>query len=213
MSNRRELEDFLRQLRRRQHSPIVQNPYRLPGREDNLHVYLQALSQRPGRRILLVGEAPGYRGCLLTGIPFSSEALLTEPPHRFLRQLRHDLHIEGATSEATASMVWAFLAGRRTLPLFWNAFPFHPHRRGEPQSNRAPGAAEVVEGRSYLQALGRLYRPGLVAGVGNKGYAAACAAFPDLVVGRIRHPSYGGKREFNEGMRRLYRRPLSAAPG
>ena len=125
-----ELDVFLRPLRERTDSATVQNPYRRPGREANLRSYLEAMLSRPGRRMLLVGEAPGYRGCLHTGIPFSSEALLREAPHPFLARLRPALQLQGYRTEATASIAWAALVGRRTLPLFWNAFPFHPHRWG-----------------------------------------------------------------------------------
>ena len=44
-------------------------------RRHNLLLYLQQmLIFNP--QILLVGEAPGYRGCRLTGVPFTSELIL-----------------------------------------------------------------------------------------------------------------------------------------
>ena len=46
-------------------------------RRHNLTRYLSAMEQsRP--TLLLVGEAPGYRGCRLTGIPFTSSHTLVQ---------------------------------------------------------------------------------------------------------------------------------------
>lgn len=195
-----DLEQLITSLESRPPSPVVTNPYRLPHRSDNLRVYLQAMLARRGRRILLVGEAPGYRGGLLTGIPFSSTALLTRAPHPFLRALQGRIWVCGEMSEATATIVWTYLQRRRTLPLFWNAFPFHPHRESEEASNRAPTAVEVEEGQVYLQRIAALYRPERIAGLGQRGSDAAERAFPDRTVRRIRHPSHGGRADFIRGV-------------
>jgi hypothetical protein len=199
-----EVEQIIALLEDRPHSPTVTNPYRLAHRSDNLRAYLGAMLDRRQRRILLVGEALGYRGGLLTGIPFSSCSLLNLAPHPFLRSLRERIRVSGHSGEATAAMVWDYLRRRRTLPLFWNAFPFHPHLAGRETSNRAPDAAESAEGRRYLQLVWRLYRPQRVAGLGRKGTDAASRAFPDHPITHIRHPSYGGKREFVRGMDALF---------
>ena len=46
-------------------------------RRQNLRRYWQQMAiLRPS--VLLVGEAPSYRGCRLTGIPFTSEAILLD---------------------------------------------------------------------------------------------------------------------------------------
>ncbi len=200
------INQFIDALEMRQHSPTVTNPYRLPNRSDNLRHYLRELLQQPGRRVLVVGEALGYRGGLLTGIPISCERVLRERRHPFWRRLAPQLTIEGDTAEATASIVWDYLANRRRIPLFWNAFPFHPHQREELQGNRAPSAAEVAEGIPHLQALAQLYQPALIAGLGRKGTEAAQRAFPNVQVRPLRHPSYGGKQAFQQGMDRLLAR-------
>ena len=46
----------------------------------------------------------------------------------------------------------------------------------------------------------------MVAGVGRKGTLAAQAAFPEREVVALRHPSYGGKAEFERGLRLLMSR-------
>jgi uracil-DNA glycosylase len=187
-------------LEQRPHSDTVCNPYRLPGRTHNLRAYFRAIDARPGRRLLVVGEALGYRGGLGTGIPLSSSALLTHSRQPFLRALRPSLQLHDEVAEVTATIVWDYLARRRTLPLFWNAFPFHPHREGEPQSNRAPTAAEMSEGIAYLQLIRDWYQPQRLAGLGRKGAQALKRAFPGASVITLRHPSYGGKNEFIRGM-------------
>lgn len=200
-----DVDDFVESLEQQAHSRQLQNPYRLAGRSHNLRVYLEALLGQEGRRILVVGEALGYRGGLHTGIPFSSARLVQTSPHPFWRRLRRHLVVDSDCSEATASMVWDYLARRRRLPLFWNALPFHPHRQDEACSNRSPTAAEVQAGQPYLRALAEGWQPDIVAGVGAKGYQAACRALPEARVLALRHPSYGGKRAFCQGMDRLLR--------
>lgn len=194
---------FIQRLEARPHSASATNPYRLPHRSHNLRHYLQALLAQPGRRILVIGEALGYRGGLLTGIPISSERLLREADHPFWRKLAPSLNVAGDTAEATASIAWDYLANRRRIPLFWNAFPFHPCRPGEPATNRAPNAAELAEGIPYLRELAAIYQPQLIAGLGHKGSTAARRAFPEHSVRALRHPSYGGKQDFIDGMDKL----------
>ncbi|UCG25887.1 MAG: hypothetical protein JSW55_07845, partial [Chloroflexota bacterium] len=46
-------------------------------RRANLRLYLSQIAAA-GPALLLVGEAPGYRGCRLTGVPFTSEAILLD---------------------------------------------------------------------------------------------------------------------------------------
>jgi uracil-DNA glycosylase len=200
------ISEFVVDLGARPDTHGTSNPYRRIDCRLNLENYLRAMVARPGRRILVVAEALGYRGGGLTGIPISSENLLRLAPHPFLRALRESLQIDGNTSEATATMVWDTLAGRRRIPLFWNAFPFHPHRSDEPASNRAPTADEVAEGQEYLVRLADIYRPQVVAGLGGKGTAAAQRAFPGISIIQIRHPSYGGKSDCQRGMEQLLRR-------
>jgi uracil-DNA glycosylase len=190
-------------LSTRPNSPTVTNPYRRRVLQENLSHYLDAISSQKGRRILIVGEALGYRGGRLTGIPFSSERLLREAPHPFLRRLAPQLSLTSDTAEATASIVWEGLRRRRNIPLFWNAYPFHPHRANKPDSNRAPNAAEIAEGQRFLRLIIEFYQPATIAGLGRKGTAAAEKAFPENRIVALRHPSYGGKQEFLTGFNRL----------
>lgn len=199
-----DIERFILRLQTRVHSATVFNPYRDPALVNNLRHYLRAMIHWQGERCaLLVGEAPGYRGCRLTGIPFSSGELLLGGQHRFFRELAPRLDIAVIEKEASASMVWECLERRRNLPLFWNTFPFHPHREGKAQSNRAPVAQEIREGRHYLEMLIEIYQPQCFAAVGRAAENALGLLFPAQKVRYIRHPSYGGKSDFVAGMKRF----------
>ncbi|MFP5247839.1 MAG: uracil-DNA glycosylase, partial [Thermoanaerobaculia bacterium] len=121
-------------------------------RRRNLRLYLEQL-EAIGPRMLLIGEAVSYRGGRLTGIAFVSESvMLGGVDTRNGRILGADHGYRKATpgpklsTEASATMVWGTIREIEPLPLLWNAFPFHPFHPGEPLSNRAPSAAELLIG-------------------------------------------------------------------
>jgi uracil-DNA glycosylase len=134
------------------------------------------LDARRTASILLVGEAPGYRGARVSGIPFTSERQLTGT----------------GPAEATATIVWRVLAefGLLDEVLLWNVVPTHP---GTPVANRPPTAAEVKAGRVFAEELASRRR---VVCVGR----IACGA---LGGDRVRHPSHGGAGAFRAGLRDL----------
>lgn len=61
---------------------LFTNPYRDEVCKYNLLNYLQHLKSNKVD-IMLIGEAPGYRGCALTGIPFTDEIQLTYPENNY----------------------------------------------------------------------------------------------------------------------------------
>lgn len=200
-----DIDSFIDQLAAFPRSAQLANPYHAVAYRDNLRVYLRKIFAQPGRRVLLVGEALGYRGGVFTGLPFSSARLVRESRHPFWQTLRPQLQINDDLAEATASIVWEYLAGRRRIPLCWNAMPFHPHLPGQPYSNRAPSAAELKSGATFLQQLIAAYQPDRIGAVGGKAAQAIQRALPHQSFRAIRHPSYGGKQDFIQGMDRLLR--------
>lgn len=197
------IQKFIRELKQQPNTDTIGNPYQSRQLAINLRYYLEAMLSIDSPRILLVGEAPGYKGCKLTGIPFSSGEIFQRFDHPFLQQLNQKIKIKDLSGENTATIVWEYLTNKEITPLFWNSFPFHPHEAHNPLTNRAPNSKEVQQGIGYLQAIAKIYQPNLIAGVGNKGSRCAKLAFPDRNIPTIRHPSFGGKHQFITGMNSL----------
>ena len=142
-------------------------------RRARLADYLELHADAP---LLLVAEAPGFRGTRISGVPLTSE-----------RQL------SGAgPSEATATIVHRVLAelGLGQFVLLWNAVPTHPHLPGNPASNRRPTRTEVEASRPFLNALAR----------GRNVIAVGRLAESALGIPGIRHPSHGGATGFRAGL-------------
>ena len=184
--------------------PHARNPYAgetAAARRANLALYLSRMAERRPRALLL-GEAPGYRGCGATGVPFASRAILLAEPSPF--------GLFGATAgfrlaedgppwgEATATILWQTLQTLDCLPLLWNACLFHPHPPGRPEGNRAPTAAEVAAGQWATRALLALFAVERVIAVGH--VAGAALRRWGIAAVTVRHPSHGGKAEFAAGL-------------
>lgn len=142
-------------------------------RRERLHAYLEAHRDAP---LLLVGEAAGYRGTRVSGIPFTSERQLTG----------------AGPAEASATIV------RRTLTeleleehaLCWNVVPTHPHLAARHDTNRRPTHAEVEASLPFLRELAR---GRTVLAVGRLAEQVTGARY-------VRHPSHGGAAEFRAGL-------------
>jgi uracil-DNA glycosylase len=147
-------------------------------RRERLTRYLE---ERREAGILLVGEAAGYRGARVSGIPFTSERQLTGGP----------------PGEASATIVHRVLAelGLTQDVVLWNAVPTHPHLPGRPDTNRRPTAAEIAAGRRFLDELAR----------GRRVLAVGHVAESVLGGDYVRHPSRGGAGAFREGLRSALR--------
>ena len=164
-------------------------------RRENLRRYFEWIGDP---RMILIGEAPSHRGGRLTGIPFTSEAIM-------LRHLgdgfRKATPGETLSTEASATMVWATISCIEPRPLLWNAFPFHPFVRGNPLSNRAPTAEELRTGAPFLQQLIGLFPIERIVAIGN--LASRSLTSLGIAHEKVRHPSQGGKKKFVDGMARL----------
>lgn len=153
-------------------------------------------TQKP--KTLLVGEAPGYRGCRLTGIPFVSPHILAGLNERLnlangrsLQTIAEWPHIQ---REASATIVWRTIEQWQPLPLLWNVFPFHPHQPNKPQSNRTPTTKEIALGRPFLNNLLVLFPEISLVAVGKK--AANALSKWELAHTAVRHPAHGGVKQF-----------------
>jgi len=172
----------------------------------NLELYLSHMwNHRP--LVLMVGEAPGYRGSALTGVPFASEHTLmsADSPSRFLRTVDGFQRIPSSAGplkkESTSSVIWTELDQLEKLPILWAAYPHHPHRPGLVKSNRMPGAEETSQGRAIINELVQSYKVQHIVALGN----VAASVLVDNVRfrGKIRHPAHGGIPVFRNQCRSL----------
>jgi uracil-DNA glycosylase len=174
-------------------------------RRDQFRAYF---SERIGSaRLVLVGEALGYRGGHFSGIPMTSERMLlagqrvlsgiapqrTSKPQKSLRGF----------SEPTATMVWnALLELGLSSEQFvlWNAFPWHPFnaKRGL-LTNRKPSADELRQGAPILERMLELFRCETVIAMG----LVAAAQLERIGRGatRVRHPANAGAALFRKQLR------------
>jgi uracil-DNA glycosylase len=139
-------------------------------RRERLRAYLSSRAHAP---YLLVGEAAGYRGARVSGIPMTSERQLTG----------------AGPAEATATIVQRVLTelGLVDDVLLWNMVPTHP---GTDTANRAPTREEIAASRPFLDELAQGRR---VVPIGRVAHS--------VVGGRyVRHPSHGGAAAFRAGL-------------
>ena len=176
-------------------------------RRANLCLYLRAMAARRPQT-LLVMEAPGYRGCRLTGVPVTSRKVLLEglpALGMFGREAGFrdvaDARFERVYGEQSATIVWGALSALGALPFIWNAYPFHPHKLGQPLSNRKPRAPEIELGVVFLRRVLALWDFERVIAVGNVAYETVCA--DGIACQKLRHPAHGGKNDFVAGLSAL----------
>jgi len=184
-------------------------------RRENLRIYMKhILEQKPN--VLMIGEAPGYKGCRLTGVPFTSEQILIQNENIFgySKGFRISGENNNLESEQTATIVWEVLEkllnlGKDTstrhkssnVPMFWNAFPFHPFKGENTRTNRKPTGAELIAGEPFLRKIIAFSNFRTIIALGNA--ASDSLTSMQLPHTKIRHPSHGGKREFEEGLKKI----------
>jgi uracil-DNA glycosylase len=193
------LGKLLKSLRERPSSSVVFNQYRNAHTLDNLELFLDYLFEHR-HNVLIIGEAPGYKGCRLTGIPFTSGSVIRASRHEIFKRIGDKITLLQFDTEATASVFWEFFGTNRLIPILWNAFPFHPRPEGNHDSNRKPTHIEIEEGKRYLLILHQIFCPKKLCSLGRVGQAILSELFPSNEIIYVRHPSRGGKRPFIKGM-------------
>jgi hypothetical protein len=196
------LNHLLGILSERVSSDVVFNQYLDKGILNNLRLYFEYLFENP-HDIFLVGEAPGYQGCRLTGIPFTSGEVIVNSKHKFFEKIRDKIILDRVIYEPTAQVLWDFL-NNRSVPVIWNAFPFHPHKSGLLENNRKPIAKEIKEGREYLRLVFEIFKPKILCGLGRVGENALKQLFSTREIIYIRHPARGGKNYFLKGIQKIF---------
>ncbi|MFY9824525.1 MAG: uracil-DNA glycosylase [Thermoanaerobaculia bacterium] len=201
-----DLSAVLRRLYRgpRGAAPGVVNPYResfpefdgpaaARRRRGNLEAYLERVG---APRLVLLGEALGFRGGRFSGIAFTSERQLAGPAGRLLPWAGPPFQATSRNPdlwlEPSGSVVWDALGGDTRGVLLWNTFPWHPYAAKGPLSNRTPERSLVMANLDVLEAL--------LAEVGARGArilavgrtAQAALAMLGVEAPALRHPAHGG---------------------
>lgn len=155
---------------------------------------LAHLGRVDGGDLVIVGEAPGWKGARQSGVPFTSAKAVG---------------LDGS-SEGSATIVHGMLSslGIADRTLLWNAFPLHPHAAGMPRTNRTPTSNELDAGLDPLRlavagrriiCVGNPARRSVerllnieVPGAGDAIATSSAVA--------LRHPANGGAPEFRSGL-------------
>ncbi|WP_405583703.1 uracil-DNA glycosylase [Streptomyces sp. NBC_01190] len=171
---------------------------RLRGR--NLTRYLE-LMREIGPKVMLVAEAPGYRGATITGVPFMGVRQVGARPGLITGRPEGDGFLVPENPvvdwEASASAVWGALAvWKGRLPLLWGIYPHHPFLAGDVHTNRTPRASEVAAGAPIALALAETFGITTFVAVGRKSQGALAAG--GITATAVRHPAQGGARIFAE---------------
>jgi uracil-DNA glycosylase len=174
-------------------------------RRRNLELYLQEMLDR-SPAVLLLGEAPGFRGMGITGVPFTNRAMFQGPANSFGlfgpgKGYALPADAAGVAAEPTATVMWEVLAELQFLPLLWSACPWHTHVPGKPLSNRTPRAGDARLGTTFWQSLTELFGIQTIVAVGNVAHRSLLSN--GLEVPKVRHPSHGGRHSFKSGLAEL----------
>ena len=166
-------------------------------RRNNLKVYLYKMKAL-NPKFLILGEAPGYKGCRLSGLAFTSERILAQNEFFKNEDIQFINEMNKLEGEISATLVWNEISKLIYQPLIWNIFPFHPHSPNNTKTNRTPTKIELEEGKVFLDELIGIFNIKKILALGRK---------PESQIGTIglpycyiRHPANGGKNDFIKGL-------------
>lgn len=167
----------------------------------NLRMVLEAARNNKVRSIWIARDL-GYRGGRRTGLALTDEVHLSHHARLLgTRPLSRATHGQ-MVAERTATTIWQMLV-RIGKPVFlWNIFPLHPHEPGDPMSNRCHTKAERLACRHVLDCLMDLLEPEFVLAIGRDSQAALGEL--GIKAEPVRHPSYGGRTDFIQGVSHCY---------
>lgn len=190
------------------------NPYlRNEIRQTNLKLYLEKMKEKKPK-VLFLGEAPGHRGSLKTGIPFTSENIIKNNEY-FKENIGKSFKVENndnPESENSAKYVWESLRENKLTPLIWNIFPFHPFEKGKQYSNRTPNSEEINFGFDLLKTLLELFNIEKVVTVGRKADSKRKEIAEIIKMDSnkkkdnilyVRHPARNGHNDFMQTIKNL----------
>lgn len=167
----------------------------------NLLQYLKKM-QEINPSVLLVGEAPGYKGCKLTGVPFTSEYQIIKED--FFKEEFKVRYPDKPDKELSAGAIWEVLRDVEDKPLIWNIYPFHPSkpdgRNGKPRSRDIELGKEILAKLLLMFSIEKIYC------IGRTSMFALQSdpRYKHLYQGYVRHPAQGGRRECVNKLREIF---------
>lgn len=169
-----------------------------------LSAMLNRASEQPVDAIW-IGRDLGYRGGRRTGLALTDDIHMIHHARRWDIDLIAERPTTGsAIAERTAAVIWNMLEHIDARIFLWNVFPLHPHESGDPFTNRQHKAHERRAGEELLHQLIVLLKPSRIVAIGNDAAAAAHRITDAVPVICVRHPSYGGQRQFQSQISELY---------
>ncbi len=150
---------------------------------------------------LWIGRDLGYRGGRRTGLAFTDDLHLHAHADRWDIELSRPTRGE-IVGERTATVLWNALSQIKQPVFLWNVFPLHPFQEDNSYSNRSHNAKERASGTELLVELIDLLQPKKLLPIGKDAARVANLISGEREVLAVRHPSYGGQREFLEQMAR-----------
>jgi len=169
-------------------------------RRKNLRNYLRSFLEYPS--VMVIGEAPGWRGCRFSGVPFTSEFQLCSGILPFAGE--QSSMNASPYKESTATIFWKLLRDYHPQFFAWNCIPFHPYQSDKLLSNRTPTNKEITTYLVLLSELVLLMRPRQIVAVGRSAERALEKI--DIPLTYVRHPSRGGANKFKAGMENIFGR-------
>lgn len=170
-------------------------------RRENLHAVLCACADAEEVDVW-IGRDLGWRGGRRTGVALVDESSLDDYALSIEVTGLRKATAGPAMRERTATEIHLARARLSQKLFFWNVFPFHPHEDGKPQSNRMHTRHERDSGLAFLTRVLELLPVGRVVTIGNDATNALRAA--DVACCPVRHPSYGGQKEFHRQVNAHY---------
>ena len=181
----------------------VEESFRI--RRENLRTVLRACADA-NEVDIWIGRDLGWRGGRRTGV-----ALVDEPSLGDYATSLEVVELAKATAgpvmrERTATEIHLARARVSRKVFFWNIFPFHPHEADNPQSNRTHTRGEREVGLYYLKAILDLLPVSRILTIGHD--ATQTLQSINVKCCPVRHPSYGGQKEFHFQVDAHYRLSL-----
>ncbi len=179
-------------------SPEIDLPNADEIRRENLKNYLLSFPRRPS--VILIGEAPGWRGCRFSGVPFTSEFQLCDYSPPFMGN--QSSNNNSPYKENTATIFWKYMRNYHPKFFTWNCLPFHPHKPDDLLSNRTPSREEIDAHLTLLSDIVTLLKPSQIIAVGKSAEHALKKI--EIPCKYVRHPSRGGANEFRASMEQFF---------